>query len=90
VQAAPVQLTIQVPASIADAGAAERARLLLVLDAVRSERITWRGAAAELDVAPDRLLELAREHGIPVVRYDDDDWEDDLATLARLRGRRDA
>lgn len=59
VQTDSVELTIQVPASLADAGAGERARVLLVLDAVRSERMTWRAAASALDVAPDRLLELA-------------------------------
>lgn len=90
VQSSHVELMVQVPVAIVDAGSAERARLLLVLDAVRSERITWRRAAAELAIAPDRLLELAREHGIPVVRYDEADWQDDSVTLARLRGRRDA
>lgn len=89
VQTADVELKVQVPAVLADAGTAERARLLLVLDAVRSERLTWRRAAEELKIAPDRLLEMARERGIPVVRYDEADWQDDLATLARLKGPRD-
>jgi hypothetical protein len=65
VQTDSVELTIMVPASLADADAAERARVLLVLDAVRSERITWRAAAATLGIAPDRLLDLAREHASP-------------------------
>ena len=68
-----VELTITVPASLADADAGERARALLVLDAVRSDRMTWRGAAAALGIAPDQLLELARVHGVPVVRYESAD-----------------
>ena len=88
VQTDSVELTIQVPASLADAGAGERARVLLVLDAVRSERMTWRVAASALDVAPDRLLELARAHGVPTVRYESGDLHEDLSTLAKLeRGR---
>ena len=80
-----VELTIRVPASLADPEAAERAR---VLDAVRHEKMTWRAAAAALDIAPDRLLDLAREHSVPVVRYEASDLHDDLATLAKLeRGR---
>jgi hypothetical protein len=83
-----VELTIRVPASLADPEAAERARVLLVLDAVRHEKMTWRAAAAALDIAPDHLLDLARDHGLPVVRYEASDLRDDLATLAKLeRGR---
>lgn len=58
-----------VPASPADPEAAERARVLLVLDAVRRERLTWTSAAAALNIAPDRLLDLARDQGVRVVRY---------------------
>ena len=83
-----VELTIRVPASLADPEAAERAGVLLVLDAVRHEKLTWRAAAAALDIAPDRLLDLAREHGVPVVRHEASDLDDDLATLAKLERRR--
>ena len=79
-----VELTITVPASLADADVAERARVLLVLDAVRSEKMTWRAASVALDVAPDALLELARAHGVPVVKYEASDLHEDLATLAKL------
>ncbi|HEY3233066.1 MAG TPA: hypothetical protein VGJ84_00025 [Polyangiaceae bacterium] len=83
-----VELTVMMPASFADADAAERKRVLLVLDAMRSERITWRAAAATLGIAPERLLDLAREHGVPVVRYESTDLHDDLTKLAKLeRGR---
>ncbi len=83
-----VELTITVPASLADADAGERARALLVLDAVRSDRMTWRAAAAALGIAPDQLLELARVHGVPVVRYESADLHDDLSALAKLERRR--
>jgi len=62
--------------------------VLLVLDAVRQEKMTWRAAAAALDIAPDHLLDLARDHALPFVRYEASDLRDDLATLAKLeRGR---
>lgn len=83
-----VELTISVPASLADADAAVRARVLLVLDAVRTDRMTWRAAAAALDIAPERLLELARAHGVPVVRYESGDLAEDLSTLAKFESRR--
>jgi hypothetical protein len=89
-QADSVTLTVSVPASLADADAAERARVLLVLDAVRSERMTWRAAADALGVAPDRLLDLARAHGLAVLRYEASDLHDDLSTLAKLEQRRAA
>lgn len=79
-----VTVTIAIPAVIADGGTADRARTLLVLDAVRDERLTWRAAAAALGVAPDQLLDLARDLGIAVMRYEPEDLELDLATLAKL------
>lgn len=87
-QTGSVELTITVPASLADADAPERARLLLVLDAVRAEKMTWRAAADALDVAPDRLLDLAKEHGVPVVRYEAASLTEDLSTLDKLQRRR--
>jgi hypothetical protein len=83
-----VELTISVPAALADADAAERARVLLVLDAVRSEKMSWRAAASALDLAPEQLLELAKAHGVPVVRYEPGDLHEDLSTLAEIERRR--
>ena len=83
-----VEITVEVPASLADVHAAERARVLLVLDAVRTEKMTWRAAAVALGIAPDALLELARGHGVPVVRYESSDLHEDLATLAKIEGSR--
>ncbi len=62
--------------------------MLLVFDAVRRERMTWRAGAAALSIAPNRLLDLARDHGVLIVRYAAGDLRDDLVTLAKLeRGR---
>ena len=77
-------MIVTVPASLADAGAPARARLLLVLDALRCERMSPSAAARALGVALDHFLDLAREHGVPVVRYDASDLADDLAALAKL------
>jgi hypothetical protein len=79
-----VQVTISVPAALADSGTGERARVLLVLDAVRSERITWRAAASALGLAPSAFLDLARDHDVPVVRVSAEDLAADLATLDKL------
>ena len=87
-QADSVEITVEVPASLADAHAAERARALLVLDAVRTEKMTWRAAAAALGLAPDEFLELARGHGVPVVRYESSDLHEDLVTLAKIEASR--
>jgi hypothetical protein len=83
-----VQLTITVPAVLADDHAGERARALLVLDAVRTQKMTWRAAAAALHIAPDQLLELARVHAVPIVRYESADLHDDLSALDKLERRR--
>ena len=87
-QSDSVELTIRVPAALADAEAAERARVLLVLDAVRAEKMSFRAAAVALGIAPDQLLEVARIHGVPVARFESSDLQEDLETLAKLeRGR---
>ena len=88
--ASSVSLTIRVPSEIADEGAAELARTLLVLDAVRCERLSWRAAAAALEIAPDQLLDLARAHEIPVIHLSAADLEADLETLDQLTQTRDA
>ncbi len=87
-QAEPVHIAFFVPAGVAGPGAGERARLLLVLDAVRSERISWREGAAALGLAPSAFLDLARDHGVPVVRVEPSDLDADLATLDRLARQR--
>ncbi len=83
-QADSVQITISVPAALAEPGAGDRARVLLVLDAVRSERMAWRAGARALGLAPSAFLDLARDHGVPVVRPHASDLAEDLETLERL------
>jgi predicted HTH domain antitoxin len=82
-----VSVTVEVPSVVADDRTAERARILLVLDAVRAERLSWRAAARVLGLSPAELLDLAARHGVPVVRYDVADWQVDRATLERLSPR---
>lgn len=88
--AGSISITVEVPASLADEQTAERARVLLVLDAVRSERLSWRAAARELRLSASQFLDLARIHGIPVVRYDRADFEQDVRTLDALASRNDS
>lgn len=87
-EADPVHIAFSVPATVAGPGAGDRARLLLVLDAVRSERITWREGAAALGLAPSAFLDLARDQGVAASRVDAADVEADFATLDRLFQRR--
>lgn len=85
-----VQITISVPAALAEPGAGDRARLLLVLDAVRGERRSWRAGARALGLAPSAFLDLARDHGVPQERPVQAELAEDLATLdrsGRLRAR---
>jgi hypothetical protein len=84
VQSDSVQLTVTIPAALADAGASERARALLVLDAVREQKMTWRAAADALGIAPDQLLDLARTHGVPVLHVESEDLQQDLSTVAKI------
>ena len=83
-----VEITIDVPVAAAGAGAAARARQLLVLDAVRRERMDWRAAASALGVSLSAFLDLAKENGVPVVRYALEDWSGDRAALDKLADRR--
>jgi hypothetical protein len=84
-----VTVTVEVPERLADARTAALARELLVLDAVRSERLSWRAGAVELGLSPWEFLDLARDHGVPVARFDLSDWQDDMKALERLgHGRR--
>ena len=69
-----VEITIDVPVAAAGAGAGARARQLLVLDAVRREQMDWRAAASALGMSLSAFLDLAKEHGVPVLRYALEDW----------------
>ena len=82
--AEPVHITLSLPAELAEPGVGDRARLLLVLDAVRSERFSWREGARMLGLAPSAFLDLARDHDVPVMRVDASMLDEDLATLSAL------
>lgn len=83
-----VQITISVPSALAAPGVGDRARLLLVLDAVRSEQLSWREGARALGLAPSAFLDVARAHGVPVVHLEQADLDEDLATLDRFAATR--
>ena len=48
------------------------------------ERMTWRAAARALGLAASAFLDLAREHGVPVVRVSSAGIAQDLDTLDKL------
>ncbi len=83
------RITVDVPAPLAGEPAAklaERARLLLVLDEVRAERLTRPGAARALGIPLDDFLALAGQHGIHAIDYGLDDFRrelDELPTRSR-------
>lgn len=83
-QADSVRITISIPATLAQPGVGDRARVLLVLDAVRSERISWREGAYALGLAPSAFLDLARDHEVPIVQLRESDLTEDFATLDQL------
>jgi predicted HTH domain antitoxin len=79
-----IQVTVDVPAALADEQTPARAKVLLVLDAVRSERMGWRAAASALGVSLSEFLDMAQEHGVPISRADLEDLRQDLETLDRI------
>ena len=83
-QPGTVHVKFDVPAELVGPEADERARRLFLLDAIREERISWRRAAHELGIGLDALVDLARHHGVPLVRYEMEDYRQDLQTLERL------
>lgn len=59
----------------------EKAARLLALEFYREERISI-GRAAELCLMPlEAFMEFAVEHGVPVIRYTEEDWELDRRNL---------
>ncbi len=75
------QITVDIPSSLADEDVAERVRVLLVVDAVRGERLAWREGARALGMVPGAFIDLLRQHGIAVARASPLEEEEDLATL---------
>jgi hypothetical protein len=81
-----ILITVNVPAALSSQGAAElagRARLLLVIDEVRSGRMTRAGGARALGLALDDFLIAAGQHGLYAIDYDLEDFRrelDDIST----------
>jgi hypothetical protein len=76
-----LRITIDVPAPLAGqpaAALADRARLLLVIDEVRSGRLTRPGAARALGIPLDDFLIEAGRHGLYAIDYDVDDFRREL------------
>ena len=81
-----MEITVEVPAPLADQPTAElatRARLLLVIDEVRAGRLTRAGAAQALDMALDGFLIEAGRHGLDAIDYDLEDFKRELEAIRR-------
>lgn len=79
-----ISVTVRVPVALSGPDTSEHARRLLVLDAVRTGILSPRAAARELDLGLPDFMDLAREHGVPLVRPNLDDLRQDLAAIDRL------
>ena len=80
-----LQITVDVPAPLAGQPAAElaeRARLLLVIDEVRANRMTRASAARALGIPLDDFLIAAGEHGLYAIDYDLDDFRRELDDIS--------
>jgi hypothetical protein len=62
---------------------AKRARLLLVIDEVRTGRLTRAGAAVALDMTFDEFVIEAGRHGLEAIDYDVEDFKRELATIPK-------
>ena len=79
-----MQITIDVPPPLAGQSTkdlAARARLLLVVDEVRADRLTRAAGAAALGMTLDEFLIEAGPHGLFAIDYDGDDFRRELATV---------
>ena len=79
-----MQITVDVPAALSGQSTkdlAARARLLLVVDEVRAERLTRSAAARALGMTLDEFLIEAGPHGLLAVDYDVDDFRRELRAI---------
>jgi predicted HTH domain antitoxin len=82
-----MEITVAIPAPLSDRPIDElatRARLLLVIDEVRSGRLTRVGAARALDLSLDEFLVEAGRHGLEAIDYDVEDFKRELATISKV------
>ena len=83
-----MQLTIDIPQPLpgqSTTDLAARARLLLVVDEVRAERLTRSAGAHALGMTLDEFLIEAGPHGLFAVDFDIDDFKRELASIAPAR-----
>lgn len=83
-----MEITVDVPAPLAGHSSEElatRARLLLVIDEVRSGRLTRAGAAHALGMTLDEFLIEAGRHGLYAIDHDVDDFKRELDAIGKGR-----
>jgi predicted HTH domain antitoxin len=81
-----MEITVAIPRILSDRPTEElatRARLLLVIDEVRSGRLTRVTAARALDMTLDEFLIEAGRHGLQAIDYDVEDFKHELATIKK-------
>ena len=82
------RITVDVPAALAGrpvADLADRARFLLVVDEVRSNRMTRAAGARALGMPLDDFLIAAGECGLYAIDYDLEDFRRELDGLPKAR-----
>ena len=83
-----MQITLDIPQPLSGQTPNElaaRARLLLVVDEVRAERLTRSGGARALGMSLDEFLVEAGRHGLFAVDYDVDDFRRELEAIVPAR-----
>lgn len=85
-----LHVTVDVPPEIARGAApgilADEALRLLVLERFRLGEVSAGRCARLLGLGRVAFLDLCAAHGIPVIRYDLDDFRRELAEIAGSRG----
>lgn len=79
-----MQITVDIPAALVGQSTtdlAARARLLLVVDEVRAERLTRSAVAHALGMTLDQCLIEAGSHGLLAIDYDVDDFRRELQAI---------
>ena len=77
-------ITVDIPAALGGQSStdlAARARLLLVVDEVRAERLTRPAAARALGMTLDQFLIDAGLHGLLAIDYDVEDFRRELQEI---------
>ena len=83
-----MEITVEIPRPLSGQSTeelAKRVRLLLVIDEVRTGRLTRAGAARALDMALDDFLIEAGRHGLYAIDQDVDDLKRELDAIPQDR-----